>query len=133
MLLLRGYIGDEINKIKSILNKEGIEDTILDGIVYVVIDNEELVGVGKAKPNKKSELDYLVIREDKRNQGLGDALLRAILNKLYNQGIEKLYYKSNDTYLMKKGFVLNDANELELNIPDFFNKGCNSCGGCNEL
>lgn len=133
MLLLRKYTIDEADRIRKFLDNECIEDLVLDGIVYVVIDSEELVGVGKARPNKVSELDYLVIREDKRNQGLGDALLRALLNKLNNQGIEKIYYKTSNTYLMEKGFVLNDDNELELNIPDFFIKACNSCGGCNEL
>ena len=49
------------------------------GIVYVVLDDNDLVGVGKVKPRGWNvELEYLIIREDKRNQNLGDALLRAI-------------------------------------------------------
>ncbi len=130
MLLLRQYVIDEVDKIFSILKTEGIEDLNLDGIVYVVIDDRDLVGVGKTKSkDEKWLLEYVVIRDDKRNQSLGDALLRAILNKLYNQGIEYIYYKTDNKYLMKKGFVLNDDNMLELNIPEFFSKGCNSCGG----
>lgn len=134
MLILRRYTLDEVDKIRILLYKEGIKDFALDGIVYIVKDNEDLVGVGKAKLiNNKWELNYLVISEDKRNQKLGDALLRALLNNLYNQGIDVIYSKLNNSYLLKKGFIINTNNELELNIPDFFSKGCNSCGGCNEL
>ncbi|MBU5311081.1 GNAT family N-acetyltransferase [Tissierella carlieri] len=133
MLLLREHTIDEIDKIMSILKKEGIEDLNLDGIVYVVLDDNDLVGVGKVRlRDEKWTLEYLIIREDKRNQSLGDALLRAILNKLFNQGIENVYYRTNSTYLIKKGFILG-GNQLELNIPEFFNKGCKGCGGRNEL
>lgn len=134
MLILRKYAMDEVDKITNILDKEGIEDRFLDGIVYVVVDNEDLIGVGKAiLNNSKWELNYLVIREDKRNQKLGDALFRAILNKLYNQGINVIYSKSKNSYLLKKGFIINDNTELELNISDFFSKCCSSCGGRNGL
>ncbi|OZV12802.1 hypothetical protein CIW83_07890 [Tissierella sp. P1] len=134
MLLLREYTIDEIDKIISILKKEGVENLDLDGIVYVVLDDNDLVGVGKVKPRGETwTLEYLIIREDKRNQNLGDALLRAILNKLFNQGVKNVYYRTNNTYLIKKGFILVDNSQLELNIPEFFKKGCDGCGGHNEL
>ncbi|TCU72750.1 N-acetylglutamate synthase-like GNAT family acetyltransferase [Tissierella praeacuta] len=134
MLLFRNYKIDEIDKIKEILNKEGIEDLLIEDIVYVVLEDKELIGVGKAiEKDKKWILQYLVIRQDKRKQKLGDGLFRAILNKLYNQGVEKIYCSSVNTYLIKQGFILNCDNQLELNIHDFFNKGCICCGGYNEL
>lgn len=134
MLSLRKYELNEVEKISNILRKEGIKDLKLEDLIYVVLDGEDLIGAVKAKQSdNKWELVYIVIREDKRGDDLGDALLRVILNNLYNLGVEKIYYKSYNLYFIKKGFILNDNNNLELNIPNFFNKGCNSCGGCNVL
>ncbi len=134
MLILRSYKIDEYNEIRNILIREGIKDLELEDIIYVVLDNDDLVGVAKAKSiDTRYMLEYLVIREDKRNQNLGDALLRAILSKLLNQGVNIVYSKLNDSYLLKKGFIINNDNLLELNISDFFDRGCNNCGGCNEL
>lgn len=134
MLILRSYKIDEYNEIRNILIREGIKDLELEDIIYVVLDNDDLVGVAKAKSiDTRYMLEYLVIREDKRNQNLGDALLRAILSKLLNQGVNIVYSKLNDSYLLKKGFIINNDNLLELNISDFFDRGCNDCGGCNEL
>ena len=134
MLILRSYKIDEYNEIRNILIREGIKDLELEDIIYVVLDNDDLVGVAKAKSiDTRYMLEYLVIREDKRNENLGDALLRAILSKLLNQGVNIVYSKLNDSYLLKKGFIINNDNLLELNISDFFDRGCNNCGGCNEL
>lgn len=134
MLILRSYKIDEYNEIRNILIREGIKDLELEDIIYVVLDNDDLVGVAKAKSiDTRYMLEYLVIREDKRNQNLGDALLRAILSKLLNQGVNIVYSKLNDSYLLKKGFIINNDNLLKLNISDFFDRGCNNCGGCNEL
>lgn len=134
MLSLRNYKVDESDEIKEFLIKEGIKDLVLEGIIYVALDDGDLVGVGKVlKKDKKCILEYLVIREDKQNQKIGDGLLRAILNKLYNQGVKKIYCSLSNDYLLKKGFILNYENHLELNIPDFFNNGCRCCGGHNEL
>ncbi|WP_353095855.1 GNAT family N-acetyltransferase [Tissierella praeacuta] len=134
MLVLQNCKVDEFNEIKEFLAKEGIRDLVLEGIIYIALDDNELIGVGKAlEKDKKWIIEYLVIREDKRNQQIGDGLLRAILNKLYNQGIEKIYSSSNNDYLLKKGFILNCESHLELSISDFFSKGCKCCGGYNEL
>lgn len=134
MLVLRKYQLNEVEEIKEILKNEGIRDLIFEGIIYVVIDNDSLVGVGKAiETNNKWMLKYLVIRKERRNQGFGDALLRAILNKLRNQGISVIFCRLNNPYLIKKGFIVNDEKELELNIENFFSIGCNGCGGCDVL
>lgn len=134
MLILRSYKIDECNEIRNILIREGIKDLELEDVIYVVLDNDDLIGVAKAKSiDNRYMLEYLVIREDKRNQNLGESLLRAILSKLLNQGVNIVYSKLNNNYLLKKGFIINNDNLLELNISNFFDRGCNNCGGCNEL
>ncbi|WMM26492.1 hypothetical protein RBU61_07415 [Tissierella sp. MB52-C2] len=134
MLLLRRYLESEKDKIQEILAKENIKDLSLDGVIYIGLENEDLFGVAKAEEEEnKWVLKYLVIKDSKRGENLGDGLFRSIVNYLYNQGTHRVYFKSKDTYFLKKGFFVNKDDELELNIPEFFSKGCNSCGGCNEV
>lgn len=134
MLLLRRYLESEKDKVQEILSKENIKDLSLDGVIYIGLENEDLFGVAKAEEEEnKWVLKYLVIKDSKRGENLGDGLFRSIVNYLYNQGIHRVYFKSKDAYFLKKGFFVNKDDELELNIPEFFSKGCNSCGGCNEV
>jgi N-acetylglutamate synthase-like GNAT family acetyltransferase len=134
MLLLRRYLESEKDKVQEILAKENIKDLSLDGVIYIGLENEDLFGVAKAEEEEnKWVLKYLVIKDSKRGENLGDGLFRSIVNYLYNQGIHRVYFKSKNSYFLKKGFFVNEDDELELNIPEFFSKGCNSCGGCNEV
>lgn len=134
MLILRDYNLEESEEIKRILIEENIVDLIIADLIYVVLDNNDLIGISKVeKEDDNFILKYLVIKHERRGENLGDALLRALLSKLDNQGIEKIYYKENNNYLLKKGFILNENNQLELNITSFFNEGCKCSGGCNVL
>lgn len=128
MIILREYNKEEVDQIINIL-KEEVSDYDLDGIVYVVIEDSKVVGVSKVKKvDDRWLLDYLIIKKANRNNGLGDSLLRAILNKIYNMNAARIYYQNNDSYLIKKGFELTNNNELELNIEEFFAIGCGNCG-----
>lgn len=132
MLLLREYKLIESEDIKNLLFEEDIEDLDLEGLIYVVIDNDELIGVSKVeKEDEKFILKYLVIKHDRRGDNLGEALLRALVSKLDNQGVDRIYYKYNSDYLINKGFYLNENNRLELNIVKFFKNGCECSGECN--
>lgn len=134
MLILRDYQANEINKIKKILLDENINDFDFKDIIYVMLDNEDLIGVGKVEMfNENWLLKYLVIREDRRGENLGDGLLRALLSKLYNSGVKFLFYENTNPYLIKKGFAIDEENQLKINIVDFFKTGCKNCSGCNEL
>lgn len=134
MLILREYKLDESREIKKILLEEDINDLDLEGLIYVVLDNEELIGICKVeKEDDKFVLKYLIIKHERRGEDLGDVLLRALVSKLDNQGIERIYYKQSTEYLLKKGFVLSGNNQLELNITSFFNNGCKCSGGSNVL
>ncbi len=134
MLILHEYNAGESESINQILIEENIEDLTMEGLVYVVLDNDNLCGIAKAKMiDADWNLKYLIIKKDKRGENLGDALLRALLSKLSNQGIKKILYKEENFYLRKIGFKLSENNLLELDISAFFSKGCKSCGGCNVL
>lgn len=134
MLILREYKLDESEEIKSILLEEGIDDLDLESLIYVILDNKELIGISKVeKEDDKFILKYLVIKYERRGENLGDALFRALVSKLDNQGIERIYYKQSTEYFLKKGFILSENNQLELNIASFFNNGCKCSGGSNVL
>ena len=132
MIVLREYTQDELEKIKDILISEEIDDLNMNGIIYIILEDDNIMGVSKVEIEGDASLKYILIRKDNRQKNLGEALLRAILSKLDKQGIENVYYKEPNSYLIKKGFTLNNENQLELNLAEFFNKPCCS-GKCHEL
>lgn len=134
MLVLRNYKENEIEELKELLIDEGIDDLELDGIIYVVLEDDMLIGSSKViEEDGKWILQYIVIKEEFRRQNLGDGLLRAILNKLVNQGIKDVYFKANDPFLISRGFIILENDEIMLDLENFFNKGCKGCEGFNEL
>lgn len=134
MLVIRQYKESEIEDIKQLLISENIQDVEINGMIFIMIEDEDIIGVCKIEiENHSGNLKYLVIKEGKRKQNLGDGLLRGILNKLDNQDIKKVYYKENNTYFIKRGFNLNQDNKIELNISEFFSGGCKCPGECNEV
>lgn len=134
MVAIRQYKESEIEDIKQLLISENIQDVEINGMIFIMIEDKNIIGVCKIEiENHSGNLKYLVIKEGKRKQKLGDGLLRGILNKLDNQNIKKVYYKENNTYLIKSGFNLNQDNKIELNISEFFSGGCKCSGECNEV
>lgn len=134
MLVIREYKESEIQDIKKFLISENIQELEINGMIFIMIEDKDIIGVCKIEiENHSGNLKYLVIKEDMRKQRLGNGLLRAIINKLDNQDIKKVYYKENNTYLKKNGFNLNQDNQLELNISEFFSGGCKCSGECNEV
>lgn len=134
MLAIRQYKESEIEDIKQLLISENIQDVEINGMIFIMIEDKDIIGVCKIEiENHSGNLKYLVIKKAKRKQNLGDGLLRGILNKLYNQDIKKVYYKENNTYLIKSGFNLNQDNKIELNVSEFFSGGCKYSGECNEV
>ncbi len=134
MIILREYKENDLEDIKDILSKENVMDFNLDGIIYVLLEDNKILGVGKTSLEKdKYFLKYLIIKEEERRNGLGDGLIRAILYKLQNNNIDKLYFKGNNKFLLSKGFKNEIKNEFYLDIDSFFNSGCNCSGACNGV
>lgn len=134
MIILREYKNNDLEDIKDILFKENVMDFNIDGIIYVLLEDNKILGVGKTSLEKdKYFLKYLIIKEEERRNGLGDGLIRAILYKLQNNNIDKLYFKGNNKFLLSKGFKNEIKNELYLDIDSFFNSGCNCSGACNGV
>ncbi|NMB27149.1 MAG: GNAT family N-acetyltransferase [Tissierellia bacterium] len=129
MIALRKINKEEYLKAKSILEKENIKDDLLKGIVYVFIDNNIIIGVGKIRlEGDYGVLEYVIIEEEYRGLNLGDALLRSLLFKAESIGIKKIFYYNMNDYLFKKGFKYGEEEtgsyKMFLNIEDFFSKGC---------
>lgn len=134
MIVLREYQDEDLENINSILEEENIIDQNVEPIIYVVLDHKYLIGVGKVQLEyNKNFLKYLVIKKEERKMGFGDALIRAILFKLANSNEDKLYFKGNNEYLLKKGFKKEKENLLTLDINDFFDNACNCTGDCHGL
>lgn len=134
MLEVRGYKENEIQDIKELLISENIQDLEISGTIFVMIENNDIIGVCKIEIEKYiGNLKYLVIKRNNRKLKLGNGLLKAILNKLENQGIKNVYCKENNSYLIKNGFNLNKDNYIELDLSKFVSRGCNCSGDCNEV
>lgn len=137
MIVLREISREERLKVKSILEKENIKDNLSRGIIYILLDDNIIIGVGKVTPEHDyGILEYIVVDPKHRGLNLGDALLRSLLFKAESMGLKKIFYYSENDYLFKKGFMYNKEKytnfyKMFLDIQDFFNKGC--CGDEDEV
>ncbi|NLV88596.1 MAG: GNAT family N-acetyltransferase [Tissierellia bacterium] len=129
MIYFRKFRNEDLEKINEILLQEKIYNMQIEGIIYVAIEDEEIIGVGKAKEdNQKWFLEYIVVKKEMRGKGLGDGLLRVISNSLFKKGIDRLYSQEKSEFLVNKGFI-KDENLYKLNIEELFEHNCNNCGG----
>lgn len=134
MIVLREYQDKDLECVNYILAQENIIDSNQQAIIYVVLDHKDLIGVARVESQcSKNFLKYLVIKKEERKMGFGDALIRAILFKLANSNEDKVYFKGNNEYLLKKGFKKEKENLLTLDINDFFDNACNCTGDCHGL
>ena len=137
MISIREIKSSEFEIANNILTTEGIYDDMLQGIVYVLIEGNRVIGISKMRiKDKYGILDYIVIKEENRGFDYGDGLLRAVLFKANAMGIKEVYCAKHHQYLIKKGFHYsgdssNTPYELSLNIDNFFNNCC--CGDKNEI
>ena len=108
MFLARKVKSENEEKIADeILKQYDIEDVVnYNSAKYVLVVDDSLVGVSKVDFHENiGVLKYLAIDKSAIGNGLGDALIRAILNYCIMNGIDKVYYPMVDSYLTKLGFV----------------------------
>lgn len=137
MIILSQIKNEEYLDVKSILEKEGIEDELSQGIIYVLRERDMVMGVGKiAFEGDYWVLKYIVVKDECRGLNLGDSILKALLFKARSIEVQRVYYSGEEEYLIKKGFDYNnrdliDTYKLIIDIEDFFDKPC--CGDGNEI
>lgn len=127
---------EEEQEADKILKQYNIEDEInYNSAKYVILLDGELSGVSKVDFHENiGVLKYVAIDKEKVGTALGDALLRAVFNYSIDNGIDKVYYPSENEYLIKFGFkekqnCLKINNEeqkfnLELELEPFFSAPC---------
>ncbi|AFS78439.1 GCN5-like N-acetyltransferase [Gottschalkia acidurici 9a] len=127
--------------LKNILRQYNINDEHKDNdVTYILLLDDKIVGVCKLTCyHDIGILKYIVIDKKETGQDLGDALLRSALNYCFRNNISRVYYKTIDDYLIKKGFEKNknylknveheEEYLLEVNLERFFNRPCKSSGG----
>lgn len=53
MIYFRKFRNEDLEKINEILLQEKIYNMQIEGIIYVAIEDEEIIGVGKAKEDNQ--------------------------------------------------------------------------------
>lgn len=156
MITIRIPVLEEVNDIKALLSKYGVDCTRVTKNIndsMVVLDGEKIIGYGsyntvEIKDKNIGIIDTILIRKEFRNQYIGDGLVKALLNLADKKGIIKVYSLSNkekslfykklgfieseklDEYLIKeitsRNIPLNEVKIYKVKLPDFFNKACRS-------
>lgn len=136
MIVLRKFKNSDLENIKELFENQNpdIFEVKFDETIYLALTDEKLIGaIQLEQDNEIWTLDYIFICEEWRNKKIGDGLLRAMLDKLDKNKVQKLIFNGKNPYLLKKGFKENKDNILEINISDFFEKQSSCCGNNNEI
>ena len=120
----------------AILNENNIVSKDVENeLIYIIADNNCIFGLCKVGEKENyGVLEYIVISRYKRGFNYGEGLLRATFNKMVSEKIDKIYFKKEDSYLLKKGFTKIDRNEiyddynLVCNLNNLFSQKCSGVG-----
>ena len=136
MLEIRLANNKDLEIIDKFLNDKNQESRKIEELNYMVAyENEKIVGtLIFQKKEDIGIIKYIIVREDKRNQYIGEGLLKAMLNYSDHQGIKKamVYPNEQERFFRKNGFS-DSANKnvqktlLEVTLPDYFLTSCKSC------
>jgi ribosomal protein S18 acetylase RimI-like enzyme len=120
----------DIDTIKSFLTKNRIKESFSPkGLYFGAFDDGKLFGTTQiVLEDGKAYIQFIFIDEDYRGQGLGNAMVRSLLNKLELNGFKMVYSKVENEYLKKIGFSL-DQGEYYCNLEEMFSGGCSCCIG----
>lgn len=120
----------DIDMIREFLQKNGIGDNFSQkGLFFGGFDDGKLFGTSQiVLEDGKAYIQYVFIDQEYRGQGLGNAMVRSLMNKLEMNGFGMVYCKVENEYLEKVGFTM-DQGEYYCNLEDLFSGGCSCCSG----
>ncbi|MCR3955752.1 MAG: GNAT family N-acetyltransferase [Gudongella sp.] len=120
----------DIDMIKRFLNKNSIWERFSPkGLFFGAFDDGKLFGTTQiVLEDGKAYIQFVFIDKEYRGQGLGNAMVRSLFNKLEMNGFNMVYSKIEDEYLEKIGFSM-DQGEYYCNLEDLFSGGCSCCIG----
>ncbi|MGM0395575.1 MAG: GNAT family N-acetyltransferase [Bacillota bacterium] len=118
----------DIDMIKKFLNKNDIwSEFISNGLFFGGFDDGSLFGVTQILlEDGKVYVQYVFLDKDYRGQGLGNAMIRSLLNKLEINGFHMVYSRVDNSYLEKIGFT-KFKNEYQCDLKELFSGGCTCC------
>lgn len=99
-----------------------------DGLFFGGFQDDLLFGLCQVNFTENGiSMGMIHITKEFRGQGLGNAMVRSLFNKLDLNGIKFVYSQSAHPYLEKLGFKFYDR-IYGCNLEELFNKGCSCCG-----
>lgn len=118
----------DIDMIKKFLHKNDIWDRFSSkGLYFGAFNDGVLFGTTQiVLEDGKAYVQYIYLDEEYRGQGLGNAMVRSLLNKLELNGFHMVYSKIENDYLEKIGFSM-DQGEYYCDLKKMFSGGCSCC------
>lgn len=100
-----------------------------NGIFFGGYEDDKLFGIAEAYlKNDRVFLGVNHIVEDHSGQGMEEAILRSLFNKLELNNIDFIYCDTKSALLDKIGFEERSEGYL-LDLKKLFDSGCSCCGG----
>lgn len=120
----------DIDMIKRFLDKNDIRDSFSPkGLYFGAFDDGSLFGATQVVlEDGKAYIQFVFIDQEYRGQGLGNAMVRSLLNKLEMNGFKMVYSKMDNEYLERIGFMI-DQGEYYCDLEKLFSGGCSCCIG----
>ncbi len=121
----------DVKDVVGFLNENDIYEEEIEKqfpFTFIIKRDECILGLGYfGFIGNKSVIKNIFVQEDYRNMGLGESLLRTILNFLYISGTKDTYYFEKNNiynYLCKIGFTEHKERGLYMDIEKFFLQPC---------
>lgn len=128
MLVFKDIKNEE--QLLNYLTENGLEDKeSRDGIFFGGFEDEKLFGIAEAYlDNEKVYLGMTHVIEAYLGQGMEEAIIRSLLNKLELKHIKFVYSFEQSALLDKIGFIERDEG-YGIDLVKLFNSSCSCCGG----
>lgn len=99
-----------------------------EGMYFGAFEDDLLFGMCEAyMSNKGVTIGFVHLLPEYQNQGMEDALLKSLFNKLELRGISYIYSNLNSELLDQLGFK-DSGDGYKCDIEAMFSQGCSCCG-----